>query len=351
MLTHHNSTVNCMQFTNNHSHIISGSADGVLAIVRVGNWQLEKLWEKAHNGKAILDIAIHASGKLALTLGADSSLRTWNLLKGRQAYIINLNSKSKDAKSLERIIWAEDEVRFILYGGKCTEVWSIDTGGVLKIIEHSSKVCSCLWYNDKEIIVGYENGQIARVNIETDSKNFHDAHDTRIKALSKYKKWIVSASSSGEIKVWNKHFEQQAIANASCRVTCMLITKILTAKKEETDKAIEFKEEVAVKSTPKGSFVVVEYEDDNLSKKRKKNNKIDNKQSHTTGVNDSHKKKKKGTEDFNNKFDEEIQVEGNKKKKKHQIEDTMDEKLIPYFEQETLPPTKKKKKKKKIDNT
>lgn len=42
-LTHHNATVNCVRFTPEHTHIISGSADGVLAIVRIGNWQLEKV--------------------------------------------------------------------------------------------------------------------------------------------------------------------------------------------------------------------------------------------------------------------------------------------------------------------
>ena len=53
MLTHHNSTVTCMQFTAGHTHLMSGSTDGVLAIVRVGNWQLEKVWEKAHNGMCL----------------------------------------------------------------------------------------------------------------------------------------------------------------------------------------------------------------------------------------------------------------------------------------------------------
>lgn len=274
MLTHHSSTINCIQFTNNHSHIFSGSADGVLAIVRVGNWQLEKLWEKPHNEKAILDIAVHPSGKLALTLGCDSSLRTWNLIKGRQAYVINLNSKSKDAKSLEKIIWAEDEVRFILYGGRYTEIWSIELGGILKTIEHHNKVCSCVWYNDKEIIVGYENGQLARINTETDSKITHDAHQSRVKVLAKYKKWIVSASSSGEIKVWNKHFEEQASANAGCRITCLVIAKIINTKKENQDDIdLEVKDEPVEKQAQTGRVVVVEVEEsdeEKISKKKKK---------------------------------------------------------------------------------
>lgn len=36
-------------------------------------------------------IAVHPSGKLALSLGKDLTLRTWNLVKGRPAYTTNLS--------------------------------------------------------------------------------------------------------------------------------------------------------------------------------------------------------------------------------------------------------------------
>ena len=35
-------------------------------------------------------LAIHPSGKLALSAGHDMSLRTWNLIKGRVAYTTNM---------------------------------------------------------------------------------------------------------------------------------------------------------------------------------------------------------------------------------------------------------------------
>lgn len=66
MLVHHGSTVNCLSFTKEHTHLISGGSDGILAIVRVGNWQLEKIWDKAHKGMAIYDVAIHPSGKFII---------------------------------------------------------------------------------------------------------------------------------------------------------------------------------------------------------------------------------------------------------------------------------------------
>lgn len=288
MLTHHNSTINCLAFTPGHSHLISGSADGCIAIVRVGNWQMEKIWEKAHKGAAILDIAIHESGKLALSLGADCTLKTWNLVKGRQAYVVNLNSKSKDAKSLTNIRWAPDGVRFVLYGGKYTEIWSIDTGGIIFSIEHESKVSSSLWLTDDKLIVGYENGQLGVVCTKDSSVEIKNAHNSRVKAVSKYENWIVTACSAGEFKIWNLHLEEIVKIDTGCRLTCLSIIPQSQIKKDvDMDKIEEISEEnISNKEADinkrdnikRGEVVIVEEEGDDsiveMSNKPKKQKKI-----------------------------------------------------------------------------
>lgn len=35
-------------------------------------------------------ISIHPSGKMALSVSKDKTLRTWNLIKGRSAYVTNM---------------------------------------------------------------------------------------------------------------------------------------------------------------------------------------------------------------------------------------------------------------------
>ncbi|XP_018569207.1 p21-activated protein kinase-interacting protein 1-like [Anoplophora glabripennis] len=345
MLSHHNATVNCLQFTNNHSHLISGSADGELAIVRVGSWQLEKTWAKAHKGSAILDIAIHSSGKLALTLGADCSLRTWNLVKGRQAYAINLNSKSKDARSLNMIVWAEDGVRFILSGGKYTEIWSIETGGILKVIEHDEKICSCIWVSEYQIIVGYEDGQIALIEINECTKNLQKAHDSRVKTLTKYSKWIVSASSNGEIKVWNMELKELSKYNTGCRITCLTVAAPTVKIKEEQDEEVLEIVEVKEKPVKKSSVTVTveeegsdnenseyEAEYDKIKTKKIKNNR--------TGEVDEHnkiKKKKKRTADGS----KERRNEAGKQKKVRKCSDNAsEERTYVLSDRDVFGPTK-----------
>lgn len=76
--------VNHVRFTPDSSHLFSASSDGSLAATRTGSWISEGLWKAPHGGKSINHISIHPSGKLALTLGADLTLKTWNLVKGRQ---------------------------------------------------------------------------------------------------------------------------------------------------------------------------------------------------------------------------------------------------------------------------
>lgn len=272
MLTQHDATVNCLQFTDNHSHIISGSADGVLSIVRVGNWQLEKIWNKAHKGESVLDIALHSSSKLALTLGADCSLSTWNLVKGRRAFIVNLNSHSKDARSLEKITWANDGIRFILYGGKYTEIWSVNTGGILNVFDHVTRVSSCIWFSNDKILVGYEDGLLCLIDINKSYRQNYKAHTGRIKSLLKHKDYIISCSSTGEIKVWNNDLEELAQANTGCRLTCLSVIPVVEVKKEETeDGQKDTNNDIPDNKTIKKSTVVIEIEDDCVTDKIVKN--------------------------------------------------------------------------------
>jgi protein MAK11 len=293
-LTHHEATITCLQFTENHSHLISGSSDGVLTIVRVGNWQLEKIWPKAHKGAAIHDIAVHASGKLALTLGADCALNTWNLIKGREAYVINLNSKSKDAKSLERILWAPDGVRFLLYGGQYTEIWSIECGGVLKQIEHPQKVASCAWLDDSLLLVGYEDGQVSLFNTDGSSVESFKAHDTRVKSINLYEEYIITVSSDGCIKVWNRDFEELASAESGCRLTCLCVVPPVAVKNEnstEDETVEEIKDSPVKKKTVMRSRVIEEFEEEE-SREVKEKSKKKNLQKQTQDK-VSRKKKKK----------------------------------------------------------
>ncbi|XP_022905699.2 p21-activated protein kinase-interacting protein 1-like [Onthophagus taurus] len=275
MLTHHNATVNCLKFTPQHTHLMSGSADGMLSITRVGNWQVEKVWEKAHKGAAIIDIAIHSTGKLALTLGADGSIRTWNLIKGRQAYAINLNSKYKQAKLMQSINWSPNGVDFILCGGNTSDIWSIKSGGIKHSIEHKNKVTHALFFDENTLLVGFENGELAKFSAEGDEIKVIQAHNSRVKSLDTQNGYIVTCSSNGEIKVFDVDLDEIVKCSTGCRHTCLVIIPGEIKDEVETEN-VEVVKEVKEKNIIKKAKVEVvvekgvELEDNEPIKKKKK---------------------------------------------------------------------------------
>ncbi len=113
-LLHHKGTITALGFVGS-SHLLSGSEDGMVCIWRVYDWSLLHILG-GHKG-AVTAVALHPSGKLALSTGRDRSLRLWDLVKGRCAYITKLEVVAESVK------WSEDgEAYALLLGDNRLEV-------------------------------------------------------------------------------------------------------------------------------------------------------------------------------------------------------------------------------------
>lgn len=97
--------VNHVRFTPDATHLFSVSSDGSVVATRTGSWISEGLWKAPHGGKSVNHLSIHPSGKVALTLGADLTLKTWNLVKGRQVCIHNLISNFKFSNPIPKFTY------------------------------------------------------------------------------------------------------------------------------------------------------------------------------------------------------------------------------------------------------
>lgn len=58
VLMNHDGTVNAVAFTHNATHLLTGSDDGSIIVTRTGNWQIEKIWKKAHGGEYSYSIVV-----------------------------------------------------------------------------------------------------------------------------------------------------------------------------------------------------------------------------------------------------------------------------------------------------
>lgn len=190
-------------------------------------------------------IAVHPSDKMALSIGGDKTLRTWNLIKGRPAFTINLASKGVLLPTEVRFSPGGD--RFSLVSQQTVDIWTISKAGVEKRITCNSKPTSVQWIDDERLYVGLENGNIITLTVTDTQALTYQAHKQRVKSLHYENEMLYSASSSGELKVWtveDSKLSEICSCNASCRVTCVTLNRQnhLVKKEENSDKVDEIPE-------------------------------------------------------------------------------------------------------------
>ncbi|XP_041987599.1 p21-activated protein kinase-interacting protein 1-like isoform X2 [Aricia agestis] len=303
ILMNHDGTINTVAFTHGGTHLLTGSDDGSIIVTRTGNWQMEKLWKKAHGGQPVTHIAIHPSDKLALSIGGDKTLRTWNLVKGRPAFTINLGSKGIVLPT--EIKFSPGGDRFSLISLQNVDVWTISKAGLEKRLTCNSKPSTVQWLTDDKLFVGLENGNLVSLTMSNTQAQTYHLHKQRVKCLHYENDKLYSASSAGELKVWSvsdEKLEEIFHINASCRVTCITLNRQSHLIKKEPEVEGKESEEETLKATeqnsdseasdvegPKkvkslkrkpGAYVTISYEDKDEDKppsknpKRKKRNKI-----------------------------------------------------------------------------
>jgi len=168
ILHSHSGTINAVVFSPDLTHLLSASADGHLMATRVGSWTTEGDWRKAHAGNPVTHVACHPSSRLALSLGGDQILNTWNLVKGRVAYRTNLKSKRTLGNSPDCLSWSTDGNHFTLSGQLVFEIWNIETASVARSTKTPSKPICVAWLNELNCLVGLENGSVAWIRLDAD---------------------------------------------------------------------------------------------------------------------------------------------------------------------------------------
>lgn len=123
--------------------MFSSSQDGTVCIWDTRNWECLKTL-RGHSGP-INCISIHPSGKMLLSVSKDKTLRTWNLIKGRCAYITNLKIVA------DFVLWAPNGRDFLVITDHKIDVYNITLGGVCLSIDHSKRVNSVVFLKVRTI--------------------------------------------------------------------------------------------------------------------------------------------------------------------------------------------------------
>ncbi len=121
------------------SFLFSGSDDGNVCVWNTRTWNCEKTL-KAHEG-GVTAISIHPSGKLALTVGKDRAMKTWNLIKGRTAYVTNIKAVADSVKwSPEGTVWAVSINNVV-------NIYEVKSAGIKHTIDFKTRVNFVLFLN------------------------------------------------------------------------------------------------------------------------------------------------------------------------------------------------------------
>ncbi|KAK6645653.1 hypothetical protein RUM43_001933 [Polyplax serrata] len=253
VINYHDSTVTCLEFTPDKTHLITANQNGDIAIFRCKDWTLVKLWKEAHkNANGVTSISIHPTGSLLLTTGADNILRFWNLIKGRQAYATNF-SKSSIGSSLNFAMWSTTGNHYIVCIGKLMEVYETASATLSYTILTNSKITCAAFCKKTLICLGTEEG-VLEIHSVIKKKLLltTTAHNVRLKCIASFNKtsvsndqektdsYLVTADSKGVIKLWllkKKGVEillkMKGEINCDCRITCLSIVPLRTAKAEK----------------------------------------------------------------------------------------------------------------------
>ncbi|KAG2483532.1 hypothetical protein HYH03_017637 [Edaphochlamys debaryana] len=187
------------------SHMLGGSADGAINIWRCKGWEHLKVM-RGHKG-AVNSIAVHGSGKLALSTARDGAIRMWNLAKGRCTYTAKLEAEAEQVA-----FSASGDAYSLLCGNRITVHSAGGEGGLLAAYTAPRRILCCASQSDDLMLLGLEDGSVRLWDVRTSApvRGWERAHASRVRGMAILQKGygkvpssLVTCSSDGSIKLWD----------------------------------------------------------------------------------------------------------------------------------------------------
>nr|XP_056710499.1 p21-activated protein kinase-interacting protein 1 [Euleptes europaea] len=225
-LLQHNGTISCLEFYG-RTHLLSGAEDGLICIWNAKKWECLKSI-KAHKGH-VTSLSIHPSGKLALSVGTDKTLRTWNLGEGRSAFIKNLKQNAHLVK------WSPSGELYVVVIASKVNIYKLATASISGTIVTKKNISSLRFITDCILAVAGDDELVRLFDCESqDCLCEFKAHENRIKDIYSFKgedlHILVTASSDGYIKMWSLDPDKIKSSpsllcevNTKARLTCLAV--------------------------------------------------------------------------------------------------------------------------------
>ncbi|KAI7908055.1 WD40-repeat-containing domain protein [Cokeromyces recurvatus] len=229
---HHMGDITDIQF--HGKYMLSASDDHTINLWRTKDWEFLKTL-KGHKGR-VNSLAIHPTGKIALSVSADRTVIVWNLMTGRKA---SVNKLGKEEPMV--VLWNTQGDQYAIMFNKNIHIYNVSDAKVHVTISHNSRFNTMKYVHSKEddkdyIVTGSEDKIIRVWNSETgECVKEIKGHKLRVKAITEItmedKIVLVSVSSDGLVKCWDlehiihssseEDIQPLGEYNTKCRATCI----------------------------------------------------------------------------------------------------------------------------------
>lgn len=270
----HNGTINSLSFVTEPTRTVlfSASDDASIAVWRTSDWHcLKRL--TAHQAP-VLDVTVHSSARLALSVASDRSLFMWNLVRGRVAF----SAKTKCVTSC--VQWSPVAQEYLLAAEKVVSLSDVE-GRTVETIEYDTLVNSVQYMEDGRVLSGGEDG-VVRIWDRRESANVATSqHKMRVKGVQAVKNIILSGDSGGGVKIWDVRAGrvrlETNIGGGDLRLTCLAAATVVPDAPpvvEEDAENVKGKKRMRHgKKDTKSDVPEVKLEGTASQRKRKKRNK------------------------------------------------------------------------------
>lgn len=103
---------------------------------------------------SVHSVALHPSGKLALSVGKDKTLKMWNLLKGRLGFTINTQ------KPAEVVQWSSRGTRFGYVADTILKVFDSESTEEVRAIESKRRINTFVFHGEDLVVLGHEDSLV-----------------------------------------------------------------------------------------------------------------------------------------------------------------------------------------------